>query len=64
MMRIASDRYNQAKRKHEDFFGNEYPFEAIPVDIFGARTDYKKGDSDNLDKAEKDVRERFDLDVV
>lgn len=56
-MKVPSDQ----KAKHDKAWGGM--MEATPVDIYGARTDYPKGQEEaNLAKAQKDIRERFGLD--
>lgn len=64
---VRSDRKAQYEKKMRDI--EEYMMgepEIIPVDAFGARTDYVKDNanpSKNLQKAQGDIRRRFDMDL-
>lgn len=62
-IRIRSDRLKEYKKEMEEMteYMERQP-EYVPVDAFGARTDYVKGEN-NLAKAGKDIKERFDMDL-
>lgn len=57
-LKVSSDRAQKFKNEN-DFLG---PVDVVPVDLYGARTDYQKGE-DNLSKAARDFKERFDFDL-
>ena len=60
--KIPADRYYAAKARHEKFqqeYGGEYPFDAIPVDLYGGFVPLDKDAEDNMEKTVRCNEERF-----
>jgi len=57
--RLAQVKKDRKKRMTYSMGGPEY----IPVDLYGARTDYPKGNPGNLKRAAQDIKDRFDMDL-
>lgn len=61
-MRIKSDRFDSKTEDMRDLIDGDYSFpKDIPVDLYGKRVFPSKSNPSNLDDAQQDIREFYDM---